>query len=415
MQLREFKLSSLLAVSFLIIYLILSGCNNDSSTNADNDTDDTTTSVCTTAGTADISTNASITALAAIMLEFRNALSSALLSDASFCLDDEAFYSWSNIPGSVSDRGGVTFGELSTDQLNFFYAVLNAFLSTDGFTKVSLIIQDVETFLNSTNPSVYGTQYYHIALFGDPETDGSWGFQLDGHHCAINFFVHGGAVSIVPAFIAAEPAIINGTGVFDDERNLAFTLLNSLDAAQQTTAIQSGRRALQVGPGDAVDPYLNYDYSIFDGIGLRASAMTSAQQETLRNLIKEYVYNLETEFADEWMADVEAGFGDTYFVWIGNTGNSDAIYYRIYNPAVWIEYNNEDILSSTDPLDHVHTITRSSNGNDYGIFALNSSPKTLLEHYASVDHHNRKDVFDYYIGDMQEAAGHKHNDHHPIR
>ena len=46
-------------------------------------------------------------------------------------------------------------------------------------------------------------------------------------------------------------------------------------------------------------------------------------------------------------------------------------------------------------LDHVHTIVRAPNGDDYGIFALNAGPKTLGQHYAFVDHHAPGRRFDY--------------------
>ena len=214
-------------------------------------------------------------------------------------------------------------------------------MSGDGYTKVSLITKDVETHLSRIRPGFWDPNAYHIALFGNPETDGSWSFQLDGHHLALNFLVHGDEVSIVPAFIGSEPATINDIEVLEDERSNAFALINSLDASQREKTIQTGRRGLQVGAGNSSDPFLNYDYSAFVGIGLKASEMNATQKENLRNLIKTYVYNLETEFADVWMADIDTGFDDTYFVWIGGTTTNDPIYYRVFNPAVWIEFNNE--------------------------------------------------------------------------
>lgn len=339
----------------------------------------------TTEGIAEISTKPSIVALASAMKSFRASLSSERLADASFPLGDKESYSWTNTPaGRNEDRGGIRFDALSKDQLTRFYEVLNVFLSDDGYTKVSLITKQTETHISNINPSFWSSNPYYIALFGNPETDGSWGFQLDGHHLALNFLVHGDAVFILPAFIGTRPATVNGTEVLEAESRNAFALLNSLNENQRTEAIQTGRRRLQVGPGRSTDPFLNYDYSEFVGIGLKASEMNAPQKENLRNLIKTYVYNLETEFADVWMADIDAGLDDTYFVWMGGTNNNDPIYYRVFNPAVWIEFNHE----GGSNLDHIHTITRSPNGNDYGIFALNSGPKTLQEHYASADHHN---------------------------
>ena len=348
---------------------------------------------------AEISTKPSIVALATVMKNFRAALSSELLADASFPLGHKESYSWTNLPpGRDEDRGGIRFGELSINQLTRFYEVLNVFLSDDGYTKVSLITKDTEKPLSDISPNFWASNPYHIALFGNPETDGSWGFQLDGHHLALNFLVHGDAVSIVPALIGTAPAIIDGTVVLEDERGNAFALLNSLEENQKKKAIQKGRRGLQVGAGRSTDPFLNHDYSEFVGVGLKASEMNASQKESLRNLIKTYVYNLETEFADIWMTDIDAGLDDTYFVWIGGTTINDPIYYRVFNPAVWIEFNNES------GLDHIHTITRAPNGNDYGIFALNRAPKTLREHYTSADHHNViHELFDYHIKSPQDT------------
>lgn len=333
---------------------------------------------------AEISTKPSIVALATAMKSFRDSLSEELLAAASYPLGHKESYSWSNLPASIdADRGGIHFGKLSVDQLALFHKVLEMFLSDEGYTKVSLITQKSETPLSEIRPDFWNSRPYYIALFGNPETDGSWAFQLDGHHLALNFLVHGDEVSIVPAHLGTSPTIINGKAVLGQERSNAFSLLNSLEAKQKEKAIQKGkRRGLKVGPGSSTDPHLNYDYSHFVGVGLKASEMNDAQKENLQNLIKTYVYNLETEFADVWMKDIDAGLDDTYFVWIGGTTESDSIYYRVFNPAVWIEFNDEGRGTN-----HIHTITRSPNGNDYGIFALNRGPKTLLEHYVMAGHH----------------------------
>jgi hypothetical protein len=356
----------------------------------------------------DNSTDFSVANLVNAMQTFRESLSSELLADISFSLEDRELYSWSNLPVSISNRGGVSFGELSVEQLELFYELLSAFLSDDGYTKVSRITKEVEGHLSTIRPGFWDPNHYHIALFGDAQADDSWGFQLDGHHLALNFLVQDDVVSIAPAFIGSEPATINGIEVLSAERNRAFTLLGSLNPAQRDTAIQTGRRELQVGPGRSTDPHLNPDYSVFAGVGLKTSEMNDVQKENLRNLIKTYVYNLETEFADIWMADIDAGLDDTYFIWIGGTTTDDPIYYRVFNPAVWIEFNNEGGAGGGrgggNNLDHIHTITRAPNGKDYGIFALNHGPKTLLEHYNLADHHKMsEELFDYSIASLQHT------------
>ena len=358
---------------------------------------------------AAISEKPSIVVLATTMNRFRDSLSEELLTDASYPLGHKEMYSWSNLPPSRNqDRGGIEFSKLSIDQLSLFQNVLNTFLSDEGYDKVSLITTKAEKDFTNIRHDFWDSRPYYIALFGDPKTDGSWGYQLDGHHLSLNFLVHGDEVSIVPAHFGTQPTFINGTEVLEGERGNALSLLNSLDKNQKEKAIQTGRRGLKVGPGNTTDPYLNYDFSDFVGVGLKASDMNDVQKEKLIDLIKSYIYNLESEFADIWMKDIESRMDDTYFVWIGGTTENDSIYYRVFNPAVWIEFNDE--ARSGGRSNHIHTITRSPNGKDYGIFALNRGPRTLLEHYVLDDHHkNSEKFFDYSIVSLQQAE--KQEDH----
>lgn len=352
---------------------------------------------------AEISKKPSIVTLAATMNSFRDSLSEELRTAASYPLGHKEMYSWSNLPPSRNqDRGGIEFSKLSGDQLSLFQKVLNAFLSDDGYTKVSLITTRAETDLLKIREGFWASRPYYIALFGNPETDGSWGYQLDGHHLSLNFLVHGDEVSVVPAHFGTQPTFVNGTEVLEGERGNALSLLNSLDKSQKEKTIQNGRRGLKVGPGSTTDPYLNYDFSNFVGVGLKASDLDDSQKEKLRDLIKSYIYNLESEFADIWMKDIEDNLNDTYFVWIGGNTENDSIYYRIFNPAVWIEFNDEE--RSGGKPNHIHTIIRSPNGKDYGIFALNRGPRTLLEHYVLDDHHKESDrLFDYTIVSLHDA------------
>lgn len=388
---------------------------------------------CDTPGEVGQSSNAEIEALRQAMLTFRNSLSSSLLEEASTCLDDERFYLWHNTPnGGGTGRDGIIYGDLSDTQLENFRTMLKLFLSDDGYQKVDEITVLAEGLLNETRPTVWNTDYYSIDLFGDPENVGSWGFQLDGHHLAINFLVHGDNVSIVPAFLGGEPAVssFNGTDfdIFKDERDLALTLYNGLTTDESTDAVSSSSHAMEVGPaasaGD-VDPYRgDYDYSGFE-TGLKYSEMSTETQEKLVLVMQEYVYNLSTSFADVWWADVMNNIDNTYFVWIDEVDDpstTSPFYYRIYNPYLWIEYNCENALGGGGAdYNHVHTITRIPNnpstddGGDYGVFAQiinGGSVKTLYEHYAMADHHQASHMlFDYKV-QLPHDAHHHHGHSH---
>ena len=148
--------------------------------------------------------------------------------------------------------------------------------------------------------------------------------------------------------------------------------------------------------------------------GLKYSDMSEMSQANLTALMQTYVYHLETPFADLWWEDILREIDDTYFVWIdeesGELNNLSIYYYRIYNPHLWIEYNVEDSIGNAiEEGNHAHSITRipsNLNGGDYGIFANiinNGGPRTLLEHYALVDHHALSDVdFDYELDGFLE-------------
>ncbi len=395
------------------------------------DTDDSGSSAssCNTPGEAAQSTNTEIEAMRQAMLTFRNSLSESLLSEASSCLDNERFYLWHNTPnGNGNSRGGIIYGDLSEEQLTNFKIMLQLFLSEGGYQKVREITELAEGLLNETNPTVWNPDYYSIDMFGAPENSGSWGFQLDGHHLAINFLVHGDNVSIVPAFLGGEPAVsaFNGTDfdIFKDERDLGLMLFNGLTTTEASTAVSTGNHTMEVGPAGTpggVDPYRGeYDYSGFT-VGLKYSDMSETTQANLVLVMQEYVYNLSPTFADQWWADITTNLEDTYFVWINDEANpttTSPFYYRIYNPYVWIEYNAENALGGGDAdYNHVHTITRipnspaTANGGDYGIFALlinQNGVRTLYEHYAMADHHKMSEMLFDYTVNIPHNHGHFH-------
>ena len=391
-----------------------------------------------TANTATQSTDVTIESFRQAMVEFRASLSDEQLKTASACLDDARLTEWSNVPPKFSSRDGINYGQLTPAQLTAFKALMQMFLSAEGYQKVDEITVLAEGFLNTKNPKIFGSDKYHISLFCDPMNSGSWGFQLDGHHCAINFLVHGDNVSIVPAFMGAEPIVgaFNNVSfdIFKDERDMGLSLYFGLTAAENKAATSSqGEAKLQVGPPSikGVDAFAgNYDYSQFAN-GLKYSDMSETTQENLILLMKEYVYNLNTKFADIWWADVMANIDETYFVWLDNVetpSTKTQFYYRIYNPYLWAEFNVEPpVEKSIELWNHAHSITRipnnptTTNGGDYGLFAQiinNGGVRTMYEHYMSADHHKESQLFfDYkveipHFHKHEHGHSHTHSEHH---
>ena len=86
---------------------------------------------------------------------------------------------------------------------------------------------------------------------GEPSATDPWGWQLDGHHLAINFFMLGDQVVMTPAFWGSEPAVAEagkyaGTRIMDEEQEKGLALIRGLDAAQSA---HFGGRRLEIHDG----------------------------------------------------------------------------------------------------------------------------------------------------------------------
>jgi hypothetical protein len=87
------------------------------------------------------------------------------------------------------------------------------------------------------------------------------------------------------------------------------------------------------------------------------------------------------------MDEVRRHLDDTWFAWIGGTEAGSVFYYRIHSPVILIEFDHQVPANlkhlAADPnapnRQHIHTVVRTPNGNDYG--------KDLLrQHYAQHPH-----------------------------
>jgi hypothetical protein len=116
--------------------------------------------------------------------------------------------------------------------------------------------------------------------------------------------------------------------------------------------------------------------------GLRADGMSAPQRRDLMDLISAYVVPLPPGPYAARMTEIERHLDATHFCWIGGCGETDAFYYRIQSPVIFIEFDHHAgvFLTNAEPAKfHVHTIVRTPNGNDYGI-------DLLRLHYAHAHH-----------------------------
>ncbi len=304
-----------------------------------------------------------------------------------FQLDDPEWRKWMNQHFYV--RQGVSFKEMTERQREAAFGLLSASLSAKGL-KLSRDIMRLNTTLgelNNDNFEEYGEGFYWITVMGAPSDKEPWGWQLDGHHLIINYFVLGDQVVMTPTFTGSEPVIARSgkykdTAVLQEEQNKGLAMINALDEAQRRKAILQVSKTGNNNVSEAFKDNIVLDYA-----GIRASELSAKQKERLLDLIQEYVRNMRDGHARVKMEEVRRHIDDTRFAWVGGTGPSDVFYYRIQSPVILIEFDHQLPVGlrrlASDPRkvdrEHIHTVVRTPNGNDYG--------KDLLQqHYKQHPH-----------------------------
>jgi len=276
---------------------------------------------------------------------------------------------WSNLPSPMYQRNGLRLADLTSAQRDKIMTLLSVALSADGYRKVRDIMRGDEVLRTGQasggggggggrgrgGPS-FGEHEYYLAFVGTPSVTAPWMLQFGGHHLAINLTLASSQASMTPSLPAAQPATytVEGRTVrpLGKENDKAFALINALDAGQRGQAILNYRVAdLVLGPGQ--------DGRTIQPEGIRASALSAAQQTMLVDLVREWAGIVNDAFAEPRMAEIKANLPTTYFAWSGPTTNGSAAYFRVQAPTLVIEY------APQNSVDHIHTIYRDPT-NDYG-------------------------------------------------
>jgi hypothetical protein len=286
---------------------------------------------------------------------------------------------WSNLPSPMFQRTGLRMGDLTAPQRAAVMSMLSVALSRDGYRKVVDIMRGDEVLRKTQGGGgrgaptgggapagggraggrggpTFGEDEYYLAFVGTPSTTAPWMLQYGGHHLAINLTLAGRQATMAPSLPAAQPASYSFEGrtirPLGSENDKAFALVNALDSTQRGQAILNFRVSdLVLGPGQ--------DGKTIQPEGIRASALSAAQQTMLVELVREWAGIMNDAFAEPRMAEIKANLRDTYFAWSGPTTNGSAAYFRVQGPTLVIEY------APQNSVDHIHTIYRDPT-NDYG-------------------------------------------------
>src|SRR5688572_32018273 len=214
-----------------------------------------------------------------------------------FPVDDVEWRKWMNVSFYV--RQGVGFNDMSESQREAAFGLMRASLSAKGMklSRDTMKLNHTLGELNNDNFTEYGEWLYWITVMGTPSATEPWGWQLDGHHLIVNYFVLGDQVVMTPSFFGSEPVIATagkykGLSILQDEQTRALAFVNSLTEAQRAKAILQVSKTTNQNVSEAWKDNVTLDYA-----GVRASELTAAQQSALLDLIGLYVHNMRDEHA----------------------------------------------------------------------------------------------------------------------
>lgn len=303
-----------------------------------------------------------------------------------FAVDDPEWRKWMNQHFYV--RQGVSFKEMTEAQRRAGFDLLGASLSARGLTLTRDIMRLNETLAELTGDHEFlGEWLYFITVMGKPSESEPWGFQLDGHHAIVNYFVLGDQVVMTPFFVGSEPVTApsgkyKGLSVLQEEQNRGLEMLLALNEAQRAKAILNPKKDQNYNLTEAFKDNVVLDYA-----GARAADFSGAERKRLLDLVDLYVGNMDEGHARVKMDEVKRYADRTWFAWIGGSDTSSVYYYRIHSPVILIEFDHQRPANlarfAKDPKmptrQHIHCVVRTPNGNDYG--------KDLLrQHYRAHSH-----------------------------
>ena len=140
-------------------------------------------------------------------------------------------------------RQGVSFEEMTERQREAALGLLRASLSAKGLKLTRDIMRLNHTLgeLNDNNFEEYGEWRTAITIMGTPSATEPWGWQLDGHHLIINYFVLGDQVVMTPAVLrlragrSRTAGKYKGTSILQDEQDAGLALHAARSTEPQRT------------------------------------------------------------------------------------------------------------------------------------------------------------------------------------
>ncbi len=288
-------------------------------------------------------------------------------------VDDVEWQTWAN-PEFLQFDTGLRLEFQPAEVREKALALVRASLSPEGY-ELAHGMMLVNGFLGEVVdlPTVLNEFSYNIALYGEPDPVAPWGWQLFGHHCALNCLVVAGRMVLSPVFLGAEPNEIDagphaGLRAFDDRIALGRQVMTALPEAQRRQAtvyeqmVDPAMPPGRVHPGDErLLAGAFQDNRVIPVEGVRVADMPPAARALVLALVERFVLLLPRGPRAARMREIAEHLDDTWFSWIGGHAPGDVFYYRVQSPVVIAELDHHCgvFLDNDTPQPfHVHTVLR---------------------------------------------------------
>ncbi|HYK87269.1 MAG TPA: DUF3500 domain-containing protein, partial [Acidobacteriota bacterium] len=243
--------------------------------------------------------------------KFIASLTSVQLARTMFPVDDSEWRKWMN--QHFYARQGISFAEMTESQRQAAFGLLRASQSARGYELTRNIMRLNETLAELADDHDFlGEWLYYITIMGKPSPTEPWGWQLDGHHAILNYFVLGDQVVSTPHFLGSEPVSApsgkyKGLAILQQEQNDGLKLVQALPDAQRRKAILSFSKT---GSNNLTEAFK--DNVVLDYAGVCAADLSTAERRRLLDLVNLYVGNMDDGHARVKMDEVNRLVGKTW-------------------------------------------------------------------------------------------------------
>jgi hypothetical protein len=298
-----------------------------------------------------------------------------------YAADAVEWQSWAN-PEFMQHDTGLRLEALQPEIREAMLELVDASFSAPG-SALARTLMRINGYLGELVelPGIMNEFSYNVALYGTPSLESPWGWQLFGHHLAMNCLVIGTQMVVTPVFFGAEPdqlddGITAPRHVFHDRIEHGRALMMALTEEQRERAtvfrqmVDPAMPEGRVHPGD--ERHLAgafQDNRVIPLEGIRVAELSEQARALVRVIVADFTAYLPEGPAAARRREIADHLDDTWFSWIGGHGPQDVFYFRLQSPVVVLELDHHCgvFLRNDHPEPfHIHTVMRTPNGNDYG-------------------------------------------------